>query len=113
MLYSLLTCVGGMLRLLKSAGINGVVLLDVNACGDNVDSLRLDTLKNISTNLRPLFEQYAMTPFFSVCFGAPTEISNITSDPLNPKVQQWWNEKAKEIYALWPEFGGFLVKVRL
>jgi hypothetical protein len=51
-----------------------------------------------------------MTPFFSVCFGAPTEISNITSDPLNTKVQQWWDEKAKEIYDLWPGFGGFLVK---
>ena len=29
---------------------------------------------------------------------------------MNEKVQQWWKDKAKEIYELIPDFGGFLVK---
>ena len=90
MLYSLLTCVGGMLRLLKSAGINGVrpplttlintskqpiksagingvVLLDVNACGDNVNSLRLDTLKNISTYFKQIHKRGACVCVVYAC----------------------------------------------
>jgi alpha-glucuronidase len=33
-----------------------------------------------------------------------------TSDPLAPEVISWWTAKAKEIYSLIPDFGGFLVK---
>ncbi|MCR5132309.1 MAG: alpha-glucuronidase, partial [Prevotella sp.] len=33
-----------------------------------------------------------------------------TADPLNKQVAQWWKRKAKEIYDLIPDFGGFLVK---
>jgi len=29
---------------------------------------------------------------------------------LNPDVREWWNDKASEIYAKIPDFGGFLVK---
>ena len=50
----------------------------------------------------------------------PTSPSNGTSpvtldglksgDPLDPKVRQWWKNKAAEIYTAIPDFGGFLVK---
>ena len=33
-----------------------------------------------------------------------------TADPLDPRVAQWWRDKADEIYALIPDFGGFVVK---
>jgi alpha-glucuronidase len=33
-----------------------------------------------------------------------------TSDPLDPQVAAWWKDKVREIYALIPDFGGFLVK---
>ena len=33
-----------------------------------------------------------------------------TSDPLDPQVKEWWNNKAKEVYSFIPDFGGFLVK---
>jgi alpha-glucuronidase len=33
-----------------------------------------------------------------------------TADPLAPEVITWWKNKADEIYALIPDFGGFLVK---
>ena len=32
------------------------------------------------------------------------------ADPLDPAVAAWWRAKADEIYALIPDFGGFLVK---
>ena len=33
-----------------------------------------------------------------------------TPDPLDAQVQQWWKQKADEIYHYIPDFGGFLVK---
>ena len=33
-----------------------------------------------------------------------------TNDALDPAVVTWWRNKADEIYALIPDFGGFLVK---
>ena len=33
-----------------------------------------------------------------------------TADPLNSQVKAWWKAKAKEIYGMIPDFGGFLVK---
>ncbi|KKL89852.1 hypothetical protein LCGC14_1910540, partial [marine sediment metagenome] len=33
-----------------------------------------------------------------------------TADPLDREVRKWWKDKAKEIYARIPDFGGFLVK---
>src|SRR5207302_19595 len=33
-----------------------------------------------------------------------------TFDPLDPRVQSWWKQKADEIYRLIPDFAGFLIK---
>ena len=100
-----------LMRLLKSAGINGVVLNDVNACyGDNGAVLRSDVLTNVSNNLGPTMARYGVTPYISACFGAPTVMANLTSDPSSPVAQQWWADKADELWTKWPTFGGFLVK---
>jgi alpha-glucuronidase len=41
------------------------------------------------------------------------EISGLpTADPLDPAVRDWWKAKADEIYAVIPDFGGFLVKAK-
>ncbi len=49
--------------------------------------------------------------YLTARFSAPIEIGNLkTADPLDQEVQQWWNAKAKEIYDLIPDFGGFVVK---
>jgi len=46
-----------------------------------------------------------------VKFSSPSMIGGLkSSDPLDPKVVQWWTTKTKEIYRLIPDFGGFLVK---
>jgi len=47
----------------------------------------------------------------SVRFSSPRELGGLpTADPLDPAVRRWWAQKADEIYALIPDFGGFLVK---
>lgn len=102
--------VSDMLRLLKSAGMNGVALEDVNSCGIDTQSIDTPYLKNVTKNLAPLFERWALTPYLSVCYAAPTVFDNVTTDPLSPLAARWWADKADEIWGQWRGFGGFLVK---
>lgn len=90
-----------------SIGINGAVLNNVNA---QAEILRSDYLKKasvIANELRP----YGIKIYFSVKFTCPEVIGGLdTADPLSAEVIEWWHSKAKEIYSLIPDFGGFLVK---
>ena len=97
-------------RLLKSAGVNGISLNDVNACGDNANLLASATLRNVTRNLGPIFRRYAITPYFAACWASPTVLDNVTSDPRSADAQKWWSDKADEVFAQMPEFGGWLVK---
>ncbi|HCY42895.1 MAG TPA: alpha-glucuronidase [Prolixibacteraceae bacterium] len=90
-----------------SIGINGSVLNNVNASQLMLTSDYLQRVKAIADVLRP----YGIKTYLSVRFSSPAQIGGLkTSDPLNPEVAQWWKDKAKEIYNLIPDFGGFLVK---
>ncbi|KAF1721612.1 alpha-glucuronidase family glycosyl hydrolase [Pseudoxanthomonas japonensis] len=90
-----------------SLGINGSVLNNVNA---NALSLSPDYLRKAAT-LADVFRPYGIRVYLSARFSAPIEIGGLaTADPLDPDVQRWWRKKADEIYALIPDFGGFLVK---
>jgi alpha-glucuronidase len=90
-----------------SVGINGAVLNNVNA---ESLSLRADYLRKaaaVADVLRP----YGMRVYLSARFSAPMDLGGLkTADPLDPGVARWWKQKADEIYALIPDFGGFLVK---
>ena len=104
------------MKLMKSSGMNSLVLQDVNACGpDNTKSLNDTYIDIIATNVAPIMTKWGITPFQSVCFGAPTELNQITSNPNNKETQKWWNSKLKHIQNAWSkndnsQFGGFLVK---
>jgi alpha-glucuronidase len=90
-----------------SIGINGAVLDNVNASPLVLTTTCLGKVKAIAEVLRP----YGMKTYLSVKFSSPSLIGGlITSDPLDPEVIQWWNDKVKEIYTMIPDFGGFLVK---
>ena len=90
-----------------SVGINGTVLNNVNA---NPQILSAEYLKKV-TALANIFRPYGITVYLSINFSSPTALGGLpTSDPLDESVRQWWKEKVKEIYALIPDFGGFLVK---
>ena len=90
-----------------SIGINGTVLTNVNANATILSQPYLQKVKALADVFRP----YGIKVYLTARFSAPIELGGLkTADPLNEEVQQWWNEKAKEIYSLIPDFGGFLVK---
>lgn len=90
-----------------SIGINATVLNNVNA---SPDILREEYLVKVKA-LADIFRPYGIKVYLSVNFSSPKVIGGLeNSDPLNPAVQKWWKDKAKEVYTLIPDFGGFLVK---
>jgi alpha-glucuronidase len=90
-----------------SIGINATVLTNVNA---NATSLTVPYLEKAAA-LANVFRPYGIRVFLTARFSAPVEIGGLkTADPADPGVQQWWKDKAAEVYKYIPDFGGFLVK---
>ena len=90
-----------------SVGINGTVLNNVNAKAESLTPFYLAKAKALADIFRP----YGIQVYLSARFSAPVDLGYLTTaDPLDPRVQQWWREKAREIYQAIPDFGGFLVK---
>ncbi len=90
-----------------SIGINGTVLTNVNA---NADILKPEYLQKVKA-LAGIFRPYGIRVYLTARFSAPIEIGGLkTADPLDPAVAAWWKAKADEVYAVIPDFGGFLVK---
>lgn len=90
-----------------SIGINGSVLNNVNASPQMLSPIYIYKVKAIADILRP----YGIRTYLSVNFATPMALGGLkTADPLDADVAQWWKDKAKEIYSIIPDFGGFLVK---
>lgn len=90
-----------------SVGINGTVLNNVNANALILTPQYLEKVEALANVFRP----YGIKVYLTARFSAPIEIGDLkTADPLNKEVQQWWKEKAREIYKRIPDFGGFVVK---
>ncbi len=89
------------------AGINGTVINNVNASPNMLNREIIERVAEVADILRP----YGIKVYMSVNFASPSVIGGLeTADPLNKDVAKWWNDKAKEIYSIIPDFGGFLVK---
>ncbi|MCX6328885.1 MAG: alpha-glucuronidase family glycosyl hydrolase, partial [Bacteroidia bacterium] len=90
-----------------SIGINGSVLTNVNA---NALILTKEYLVKVAA-IANVFRPYNIKVYLTARFSAPIEIGKLkTADPLDPEVIAWWKNKVDEIYAMIPDFGGFLVK---
>jgi alpha-glucuronidase len=90
-----------------SVGINGAVLNNVNASPTILTTDYLRKVARIADELRP----YGVRVYLSVNFASPMALGDLhTADPLNAAVAAWWQAKVDSIYALIPDFGGFLVK---
>lgn len=90
-----------------SIGLNGAVLNNVNASAQSLTPEYLRKTAAIADAFRP----YGVRVYLSARFSAPIELGGLPkADPLDPEVAAWWKAKADEIYALIPDFGGFLVK---
>ena len=104
---SLRTKIEAYARANASIGINGSVLNNVNASPKMLSREYINKVKVIADILR----EYGIKTYLSVNFASPMVIGGLkTADPLEPKVAKWWKAKAKEIYSIIPDFGGFLVK---
>ena len=94
-------------ELCASVGLNGAVLNNVNSNPLILDAEHIDRVARIADILR----EYGIKTYLSIKWTSPISLSGLESgDPLDPKVRQWWKDKAAEIYAAIPDFGGFLVK---
>ena len=90
-----------------AVGINAAVLNNVNASPQILSGEYLRKVKAVADALRP----YGISVWLSVNFASPMVLDSLqTADPLSPAVAGWWQRKADEVYALIPDFGGFLVK---
>lgn len=90
-----------------SIGINGTVINNVNANALILTPQYLEKVEALSKVFRP----YGIKVYLTARFSAPIEIGGLkTADPFDSAVKNWWKEKAAEIYARIPDFGGFLVK---
>ena len=94
-------------RLLASVGVNGSIVNNVNA---NPRVLAPDFLPQLA-RIADAFRPWGVRLGISVDLSSPKSLGGLdTFDPLDPRVQSWWKEKADEIYRLIPDFAGFLVK---
>ncbi|HWZ81871.1 MAG TPA: alpha-glucuronidase family glycosyl hydrolase [Terriglobales bacterium] len=94
-------------RLLASVGINGVVVNNVNADTRILSSDFLPQLARIAA----AFQSSGIRLAIAVDFASPQKLGGLdTFDPLDPRVENWWKQKADEIYRAIPDFAGFLMK---
>ncbi|TWD84046.1 alpha-glucuronidase [Kribbella amoyensis] len=99
-------------RVLASVGINHTVVNNVNASAEFLRSERLPGLAALAGVLR----SWGVRLWVSANYASPITLTKdqadpiTVADPLDPRVQQWWQDKIEEIYRIIPDFGGFLVK---
>ena len=97
-------------RLAASAGINAVVINNVNVRGAATWLITERYLPQLAA-LSQLFGEYGIALYLSLNFAAPMELAGLdTCDPLDERVQEFWKRKMLEVYAAVPDLGGFLVK---
>ena len=94
-------------ELCASIGLNGAALNNVNSNPLILDAEHIARVAKIADILR----EYGVKTYLSIKWTSPIALSGLKSgDPMDPKVRQWWKDKAAELYAAIPDFGGFLVK---
>ena len=88
-----------------SVGINGTVLNNVNASPEVLNTENLERVKQLADLFRP----YNIKVDLAINFASPAVLGGLdTADPLDENVQQWWRDKAAEIYKMIPDFGASL-----
>lgn len=105
-----LTRVQAYARMLASVGINGITINNVNVHKTETRLITPPVLSDVA-RVADVFRVYGISLYLSVNFAAPIELGDTsTADPLEPAVQDWWKQRAADIYQVIPDFGGFLVK---
>ncbi|WP_145408569.1 alpha-glucuronidase family glycosyl hydrolase [Paenibacillus xylanexedens] len=97
-------------RLLASTGINAISINNVNVHQRESLFLTEQFLGDVA-RVASEFRAYGIQLFLSVNYASPIEIGGLnTADPLDEQVREWWNVQTAKVYAVIPDFGGYLVK---
>ncbi|MGI2297358.1 alpha-glucuronidase family glycosyl hydrolase [Paenibacillus sp. GXUN7292] len=97
-------------RMMASIGINSIVINNVNVFLQETKLITAHYLPDVA-KIAAVFRGYGIKLFLSINFAGPYELGELeTADPLDEQVQQWWKDRAAEVYSYIPDFGGFLVK---
>ena len=95
-------------RMLASVGLNVLCVNNVNVKAE-AELLIEDYLPDLA-RLAALLRPFGVRLMASVDFSRPMAHGVPTADPLDPRVQAWWNERAEKVWAAIPDLAGFLVK---
>jgi alpha-glucuronidase len=94
-------------RLLASLGIDACTIDNVNADPRLLTAAYIPEVARIAEAFRPWGVRVAL----SVDFGSPQSVGGLdTFDPLDPRVADWWKQRAEEVYRAIPDLAGFVLK---
>jgi alpha-glucuronidase len=94
-------------RILASVGINGATIDNVNADKRLLSDDFIPQVARIAAAFRPWGVRIAV----SVDFGSPQSLGGLdTFDPLDPRVAEWWKQRADAFYRAVPDLAGFVLK---
>jgi alpha-glucuronidase len=94
-------------RFLASVGINGATIDNVNADKRLLSDDFIPQVARIAAAFRPWGIRVAV----SVDFGSPQSLGGLDSfDPLDPRVADWWKQRADALYRAVPDLAGFVLK---
>ena len=97
-------------RLAASAGINAVVINNTNVAGAAVE-LITDRFYAPLRRLQEVLEGWGIRLFVAVDYTMPMLMHELdTANPCDPGFQEWWKQKAEEVWENLPGLGGFVVK---
>lgn len=97
-------------RLCASVGINAVAINNVNVHGPETRLITPQHLPRLA-RLATVFRAWGIRLYLSANFASPVTLGDLDlADPLDPRVIQWWEDRARLVWAAIPDFGGFVVK---
>lgn len=95
-------------RMLASVGLNVLCINNVNV-RDPAHRLIEDWLPKLA-DMAAIFRPFGVHLMVSVDYAQPLRHGIPTADPLDVRVQRWWQEQAQKVWDAVPDLIGFLVK---
>ena len=95
-------------RMMASVGLNVLCINNVNV-RNPAHRLIEDWLPELA-EVAAIFRPFGVKLMVSIDYAQPMRHGIPTADPLDERVQAWWMEQCKLVYAAVPDLAGFLVK---
>ncbi|NLO86795.1 MAG: alpha-glucuronidase [Clostridiales bacterium] len=96
-------------RMLASVGINVLCINNVNVSPVTQKLIEDEWLAQTAA-VADLLRPFGVSLMLSIDYASPIYHDIHTADPLDAEVQAWWSDQVAALYALIPDFAGFLVK---